>query len=111
MLARRKPPKMNVRQDKREFPSHRAWVRGFTCALFGKHDCDGRIEACHIRTGNGGGTGIKPHDKWCIPMCSAAHREQHQIGEAAFAAKYKVDLNAIAERLAATSPHRGGWSE
>ena len=49
---------------------------------------------------------MKPGDEWTIPLCSEAHREQHQIGEAAFEAKYRISMRQIAETLWARSPHR-----
>lgn len=109
MLARRKAPRMGVRTERRHFPSHESWVRGFQCSIFGKHECEGRIECCHVRIGTEGGTGIKPHSRWTIPLCSRAHRLQHQMGETSFSAKFGIDMKAIAERLARVSPHRKAW--
>ena len=53
----------------------------------------------------------KPHDKWCLPLCRGHHREQHHIGEPAFEFSYGIDMKAIAEGLAARSPHRKGWDQ
>ena len=92
-------------------PSHRRWVRGFECSIAGKleqlgdgyakhHECEGRIEAHHVTTkGAGGG------DDECVPLCSKAHKQGHDIGWDTFTKKYRVDLKAIAERLWRTSPH------
>ena len=113
MLAKRKPQKMGVREVEREFPSHRAWVRKHFCAVPG---CPSdRIEAAHVRknlpAGEQGGTGIKPHDKWCIPLCFGHHAEQHLFGELTFAGKYGLDLVALAMQFAKESPHRHRWEQ
>lgn len=110
---RRKAPKFGLREDPREFPGHRAWVRGHCCSVPG---CDlGPIEFAHVRkglpVGEAGGTGLKPHDKWGISLCKAHHNEQHQIGEATFAAKYGLDLVALARAFAKQSPHRPRWED
>lgn len=110
------PPKkakqrMGLRDEVREYPGHRKWVRSFACSVPG---CDqGPIEAAHVRKGvpvdDKGGTSLKPHDKWCISLCKAHHDEQHAIGEASFAAKHGVDLIAKARAFARASPHRQKW--
>jgi len=110
------PPKkkrdpMGVRVIEREYPGHRAWVRTHDCSIACRHDCSGPIECAHVRTGTDGGTGIKPHDKWCLSLCQKAHREQHDIGEPAFEKKYGINMKAIAIEFAKTSPHRKKWEE
>ena len=47
---------------------------------------------------------MKPPDRWTVPLCHDHHHEQHQIGHAAFDAKYGVDLRALAEELSGLSP-------
>lgn len=76
--------------ERREFMAHRKYVRGFVCLV-----CDAynlavgyRIEFAHVRLGTDGGTGLKPHDCWGLPLCDEHHAEQHRIGEASFAVKY-----------------------
>ena len=113
-LRRRKHPKSGIeRVPKREFPAHRAWVRGFMClvASQGKNPtaCGGKSEAAHVRLHTDGGTGLKPHDRHCVPLCSTHHREQHNIGEDAFEKKYGFRMAICAERLARMSPHRHLW--
>lgn len=111
MLTRRKRPKMGVREDAViRSESHKQFIRGFACALFGKegHVCTGKIEAAHARTGTNGSMGKKPGDDWCLPLCGGpdgAHAEQHRLGESAFEKKYGIDMKAIAMRLANISPH------
>lgn len=103
---RRSRPRMGIRQPSViRCAAHLQFVRGFECAIKGRngHTCDGKIEACHVRTGTNGGTGMKPGDEWCIAMCSWAHREQHRMGEVAFEKEYGIDMKAIAEKTAAKS--------
>jgi len=100
LLKRRKPEPMGVRESGViRCPAHLQFVRGFVCSIYGKHECDGKSEAAHVRTGTDGGTGMKPGDNWAIPLCGGAHREQHQIGEPAFERRYGIDMKAIARRL------------
>lgn len=42
------------------------------------------VEAAHLRMGTDGGMGMKPSDRWVLPLCSAHHRQQHAMGEPAF---------------------------
>jgi hypothetical protein len=111
MLKRRPKPKMGVRIVEREYPAHKAWVRKHVCSVPG---CPSDlIEAAHVRKGlpegEQAGMGEKPHDRWCIALCSAHHKEQHAIGEQTFAAKYGLDLVALAKAFAKESPHRVKW--
>jgi uncharacterized protein (DUF2237 family) len=111
ILARRKPPKMGLREISREVPAHRAFVRRHVCAVPG---CTSQqIEAHHVRkglpTGEQAGMGEKPHDKWCVSLCRDHHQEAHDLGEMTFSAKHGLDLVAIAKALAAASPHRKRW--
>lgn len=112
-LVRRKPPKMGVREVVREYPSHRAFVRKHFCVVPGCQSND--IEAAHVRKnlppGEQGGTGTKPHDKWCIALCRSHHREQHDLGELTFARKYGLDLVSLARQFAKESPHAKKWAE
>ena len=92
----------------RDVPKHREWIRIQSCAIYGLngHICGGRMQACHVRNGTDGGTGQKPHDKWCWPGCATAHAEQHQIGEESFQAKYRVNLKELAAMYWGHSPYR-----
>lgn len=49
---------------------------------------------------------IKPSDRWVISLCSYHHREQHQLGEDQFEARYGIELVDLAEEFARRSPHR-----
>lgn len=109
---RRKAPSMKVRERPQvRLPAHLKWIRGHECAIAGKHDCEGRIEAAHVRTGTDGGLGVKPSDWWTIPLCSAAHAEQHRIGEKAFEERYGIKMMRIATALWMRSPQWVKWNK
>lgn len=82
---------------------HLSWVSTQPCIVSGcwASQCD----AAHVRRGTGGGMGLKPGDQWVIPLCRVHHREQHQIGEAAFERLYHLDLKNLAEATWAHSPY------
>ncbi len=102
---RRKPPKSGIaRAPRREYPSHRGWVRGHECAVDGPHS-EGRIECAHVRIGTDGGTQLKPSDFFTYPLCQRCHGEQHATGERTFEAKYfPKGLRATALEYARRSP-------
>lgn len=104
---RRKPAKLGVREAPQiRNDAHLKWVRGHVCSILGL-SCSGRIEAAHVRTGTDGGMGVKPSDCWVIPLCSAHHALQHQIGETEFEKKVLGrSMKSIAQGLWAKSPHR-----
>lgn len=92
--------KMGVRESSRlRSPSHLAFVRGFACACFKSQECEGKIEAHHVREHGNGGMGLKPDDSDAVPLCALHHSEGHRIGWATFQLKHKVDLKAEAEKL------------
>ncbi len=107
--AKKKREKMGCREQTRvRSPSHLAWIRKFSCAVFSLegHTCSCRIEAHHVHENGMGGIGIKPGDDMAVSLCSDAHRELHLTGETAFQAKYKVSLTTIAGNFWKSSPHR-----
>ena len=90
MLPKRRKPERTKDVEQRDWPAHRKWVRGFLCAAcytVGNMQM-GRIEAAHVRVGTDGGTGFKPHDVFCIPLCEYHHGQQHSTGERTFEVKY-----------------------
>ena len=110
MLKKRKRPKMGIRKAPQiRCPSHLAWIRQHCCAIALRHDCEGSIEAAHVRAGTDGGLGVKPSDIYTIALCREAHREQHQIGEPAFERKYSINMKKLAEMYAKKSPHKAKW--
>ena len=95
-------------------PAHLQWCRNFHCLIEGKsyamgeygynHECDGRIEAHHVRKGADGGMGLKPSDATVVPLCTWAHSLVHSVGVDSFEKRYGVDLSATAAELWSRSP-------
>jgi hypothetical protein len=108
-LKRRKREPMGCRDsDMIRSPQHLAHLRGFVCAvsLTHGHECQGKIEAAHVRNGTDGGTSLKPSDCWALPLCRDHHAEQHRIGERSFDTKDQINMKSIAEKLWKASKHR-----
>lgn len=100
-----------LRMDLRDLPQWRSQrqlkhVRSHCCMLADHpgHVCEGVIEAMHKRTETDAAKDVKPSDYWSCPGCSGAHREQHQIGEQPFEAKYGVSMGQWCEAMQKTSP-------
>lgn len=104
MLPQRKPKIRSgiERAPRREWPRHRAFVRSHGCCVPGCPNLD--IECAHVRVGGNAGTGIKPADWQCLSLCSAHHREQHQLGHAAFDRRHGIDSVKLAAEFARVSP-------
>jgi hypothetical protein len=81
---------------------HLRWIRRQSCVV---PDCRSfaAIEAAHVRTAGNAGTGIKPHDKFTVPMCREHHAEQHKRGWRTFERRYGLDLLAEAAKYAESS--------
>lgn len=101
------------RAPQREFPGHRAWVRGHACSVAG---CESRqIEAAHVQASpevpvsERSAGKIKAHDKWTYPLCHDHHREAHDIGHERFDKRHVINRVEIARRLQSVSPHRFKW--
>lgn len=77
--AKRAPKPRKVGIDS---PAHREFVRGFPCAYCEMHSerQDSPTEAHHHRKGAHAGTGIKPCDSTCVPLCTQHHNEFHTRG-------------------------------
>jgi hypothetical protein len=89
------------RRPKREIAAgHLALVRRLPCISC---DSDNGCEAAHVRLGTGGGTSLKPGDRWALPLCGACHREQHAIGEVTFWRGLDLDPVGVAVALHAKS--------
>ena len=52
-----------------------------------------------MRTGTDGGVGVKPGDRYAIPLCTACHTKQHRIGELTFWSALRIDPLNVALRL------------
>lgn len=98
------PQPKRVRENTRSVPKHLAWIRTLPCVIRDA-DCEGNIEAAHVRAGTDGGMGLKPSDKHSVPLCSWHHFTQHVTGELRFWADYGIDPVRLAERLWRVSGH------
>ena len=99
MLAPRIPRAVSKparRSDSRRNRQHRDFVRSLPCVSCAASP---RSQAAHIRCGTDGGTGLKPNDKWTVPLCHDCHQEQHRVGELAFFSERRIDSFRLAERL------------
>src|SRR3954453_21324456 len=67
--------------DLRRRTQHLAFVRQLPCVACGQA---APSEAAHVRSGSDGGAGIKPSDRYSLPLCSECHAMQHQFGELRF---------------------------
>lgn len=86
------------------WPRHRRFVRSHACCVPG---CFGQpIEFAHYRTAANSGTGLKPHDRFGVSLCSPHHREQHVIGQAEFQRYHQIDMAALAEEFLRRSPDK-----
>jgi hypothetical protein len=90
-IARSKP-KPNLRSR----VAHLAFVRQLPCVACGKA---APSDAAHVRTGTDGGTGIKPTDRYTVPLCAACHAKQHRVGELTFWSALRIDPVDVASRL------------
>lgn len=75
----------------------REWIRNQPCILAGRegHRCwsvSKRSEACHVES-KARGAGDAGN---LLPMCTAAHRDQHDYGIKSFEREYGVKLRALA---------------
>ena len=75
---------------------HLAFIRLLPCVACGKA---APSEAAHVRTGTDGGVGIKPGDRYAVPLCTACHAKQHRLGELTFWSALRIDPVNVALRL------------
>lgn len=68
--------------------AHKDFIRSLPCLICGAPP---RSECAHVRSSMDGGTGLKPSDKYTVPLCSRHHQRQHMVGEAAFWAEAGID--------------------
>jgi len=85
-----------LKPDLRRRVRHLAFVRQLPCVACGKV---APSEAAHVRTGTDGGVGVKPADRYTVPLCAACHARQHRIGELSFWSARRIDPLNVALRL------------
>ena len=85
-------PKLNFRKR----VQHLAFIRQLPCVACGKA---APSDAAHVRTGTDGGVGMKPADRYAVPLCTACHAKQHRVGELSFWSALRFDPLNVALRL------------
>jgi hypothetical protein len=94
-------PRGKRRHNPRRAAQHLAFIRLLPCVAC---RCEGGgIEAAHVRSSGDGGTGMKPGDRFAVPLCAVCHAHQHRVGELSFWAALKIDPLNVALRLWAVS--------
>ena len=99
MYAARIPRNLVPSKAKSRFRTHAqhlAFVRQLACVVCGKSSPS---EVAHVRSGSDGGAGLKPGDRYCLPLCSDCHSLQHQFGELTFWSTVRIDPLNVALRL------------
>src|SRR6516165_1767858 len=84
------------KRNLRRRAEHLAFVRQLPCVACGKA---APSEAAHVRTGTDGGVGVKPGDRYAVPLCNACHAKHHRIGELTFWSALRIDPLNVAMRL------------
>lgn len=99
-------------------PAHKSaegflkWLRGRPCHVAGRagHVCTGKVRACHVDYAGDKGIGTKVSDRFSIPMCDGAHREQTDVlGWGPFETKYRIDALAASDAFWRAWPGRPAW--
>jgi hypothetical protein len=90
-VARSKP-----KPEFRRRAQHLAFVRQLSCVACGKA---APSEAAHVRLGTDGGAGIKPSDRYSVPLCTSCHELQHRFGELRFWSVLRIDPLNVSMRL------------
>jgi hypothetical protein len=88
----RSKPKLNALRRVR----HLTFLRQLPCVACGKAPPS---EAAHVRTGTDGGVGMKPGDRYAVPLCTTCHAKQHRVGELTFWSALRIDPLNVASRL------------
>jgi hypothetical protein len=75
------------RKERQHDKTYLAYTRRQPCILAFAGDCNGAVEATHLRFSDAKygrinpGMGNKPSDKWVLPACHAHHVAQHAAGD------------------------------
>jgi hypothetical protein len=92
----RSVPRRKAKLDHRKRLQHLAFVRQLRCVVCGKA---APSEAAHVRSGSDAGAGMKPSDRYSLPLCTNCHALQHQFGEQRFWSTVRIDPLNVAFRL------------
>src|SRR5262249_37645642 len=80
----------------RKRAQHLAFIRQLPCTGCGQ---PAPTEAAHVRSGSDAATGVKPSDRFSLPLCTECHALQHQFGELRFWSVLRIDPLNVAFRL------------
>lgn len=99
-------PSRKKHGGRRRSEGHLRFVRSLPCCLCGRRG----VEAAHVRYGSPAhgkpatGLGVKPDDRFTVPLCVQHHREQHAAGdERAWWSQWGVEPLDLALRLFSAS--------
>jgi hypothetical protein len=88
-----RPPNLRRKEQ------HLDFVRDLPCVACGRQVMMPiRNQAAHVRIGTDGGAGMKPSDRYTVPLCVVCHARQHK-GELSFWAELRIDPLNVAFRL------------
>src|SRR5215475_15188167 len=79
----------------RRAANHLKFIRELDCMVCGSP----WTQAAHVRAGTDGGTGMKPGDRYTVPLCMTCHEKQHRIGELSFWGDLGIDPVDQANKL------------
>jgi hypothetical protein len=98
-------PSKRDKSPRQHSDGHLAAIRKLPCLNCGQEHA---IEAAHIRQSAPGkpltGMGLKPDDRYTVPLCHDCHMTQHRVGEKPFFAKLGIDPLKVASDLFEVSP-------
>lgn len=101
------PPRKHKNSGKqnagKRWPQHLQFVRGYACAV-ASNGCNGKVESAHVDFAGGKGMSMKVDDRFTIPLCTAHHADQHNVGWPAFQRAHRIDALEIAAGIARVSP-------
>ncbi len=107
--AKVQPVAAEQRKPRQRDPGYLQFVRRQACAAGSLGDCDGPIEAAHVRYSSvaagrkNPGLSQKPDDRCAVPLCASHHRTgphaQHSMSEAKFWTMVGVDPVTLYRQL------------
>ena len=93
---------MRLKNPRQHDDKHLDFIRSLPCCVCGNNI---ETQAAHIRFSDAryaksnAGVGQKPHDFWCVPLCSADHRSQHDGDERSWWQSKGIDPLRVAMAL------------